>query len=495
MESQTRTQTERPGGRSSHGESAQGGTRGRATRRGAPGRARRTRLFLHEANRLLRTAGPIVVSQLGMVGMNTVDTLMVGPLGATALAATAFSGAVHNTTIQICFGIVMGMSPLVSQAFGAGDRVRCRQVLVQGLWLALALSLPLFWVSVEGETIAHALGQDGDVATLAGGYLFALAFGVLPMLLFTAFRQYLEGMGLTRAPMGITLFGLGLNVIANWVFIYGIEGWIPAMGVVGAGWATTIVRWGMLLATLGYLAWHPRLRPFHGVRWRPDRRLLDRIARIGTPIGAQLGLEVGLFAFAAVMMGWFGAVELAAHQITINIAATTFMVSLGVSIAGSIRVGQHIGAGNRRGVRRAVAGTYILALGFMGVCALVFLSVPEALIGLYTDDPELLALGTALLAFAAAFQLFDGAQVGGIFLLRGAADTKIPTILAALGYWGIGVPTAYALGFHSPLGPAGIWAGLATALAVVALLMGYRVRRMLWQGEVRRVELGEPAAA
>lgn len=468
---------------------------GRHARADSPGRARRMRLFLHELDRLLRTAGPIVVSQLGQVGMNTVDTLMVGPLGATALAATAFSGAIHNTTIQICFGIVMGMSPLVSQAFGAGDRARCREVLVQGLWLAVALSIPLFWVSVEGEAIANGLGQDGDVASLAGGYLFALAFGVLPMLLFMAFRQYLEGMGLTRAPMVITLFGLVLNVFANWVFIYGVEGWIPAMGVVGTGWATSFVRWAMLFATLGYLAWHPRLRPFHGVRWRPDRRLLDRIARIGTPIGAQLGLEVGLFAFAAVMMGWFGPVELAAHQVTINIAATTFMVALGVSVAGSIRVGQHIGAGSPRGVRRAVVGTYILAVGFMGVCALLFVAVPESLIGLYTDDPAILALGTALLAFAAAFQLFDGAQVGGIFLLRGAADTKVPTVLAALGYWGIGVPTAYVLGFHSPLGPAGIWAGLATALAVVALLMGHRVRRMLWLGEVRRVELGEAAAA
>lgn len=468
---------------------------GRGPRSNAPGRERRVRLFLHELERLLRTAGPIVVSQLGQVGMNTVDTLMVGPLGATALAAVAFSGVVHNTTLQICFGVVMGMSPLVSQAFGAGNLLRCRQVLIQGLWLSLVLTVPLAWVSLEGEPIAHLLRQDDDVAYLSGGYLFTLAFGILPTLLFMAFRQYLEGMGLTRAPMVITLFGLGLNVVANWILIYGVEGWIPAMGVVGAGWATTLVRWAMLFATIGYLLRRPDLRPFHGMRWRPDRRLLDRIVRIGTPIGAQLGLEVGLFALAAVMMGWFGPVELAAHQVTINIASTTFMVALGVSVAGSIRVGQHIGAGNRRGVRRAVAGTYLLALGFMGMCALVFVAAPEALIGLYTSDPEILSLGTTLLAVAAAFQLFDGAQVGGIFLLRGAADTRVPAILAALGYWGIGLPVAYVLGFHAPLGPAGIWIGLAAALAGVAFLMALRVRRILWQGEVRRVELGETAVA
>ena len=494
MESQTRAQAERPDGRSSHDESVRGGTRGRGARRGAPGRARRTRLFLHELERLLRTAGPIVVSQLGMVGMNTVDTLMVGPLGATSLAAAAFSGAVHNTVLWICSGVVMGMSPLVAQAFGAGDRERCRHILVQGLWLSLVFSIPLIWSSIEGEPIAHLLGQEDGVATLAGGYLWAMAFGALPMMLFTVFRQYLEGMGMTRVPMVITLFGLGLNIVGNALFIYGVEGWIPAMGVIGAGWATTLVRWGMLLATLAYLLWTPRIRPFAGVSWRPDWRLLERITRIGTPIGAQLGLETGLFAFAAVMMGWFGAVELAAHQVTINIAATTFMVSLGVSIAGSIRVGQHIGAGSRRGVHRAVVGSYLLALGFMGVCALLFLALPEQLIGLYTDDPTLIELGATLLAFAAAFQLFDGAQVSGIFVLRGAADTKIPTILAALGYWIIGVPLAYTLGFHTPMGPRGIWAGLAFALAVVAVLMALRVRRILWVGEVRRVEAERAAA-
>ncbi len=333
------------------------------------------------------------------------------------------------------------------------------------------------------------------MAVLTGGYLWAIAFGALPMLLFTAFRQYLEGMGSTRAPMVITLFGLGLNALANWLLIYGVDGVIPAMGVVGSGWATTVVRWGMLAATLGYLAWHPRIRPFAGVRWRPDPRLLDRIARIGTPIGAQLGLEVGLFAFAAVMMGWFGPVELAAHQVTINLAATTFMVALGVSIAGSIRVGHHIGAGSRRGVHRAVIGAYVLAVGFMGLCALLFLAVPAGLIGLYTSDPALIELGAALLAFAAAFQLFDGGQVAGIFVLRGAADTKVPTVLAALGYWAIGLPTAYALGFHTVMGPRGIWAGLALSLAVVAVLMAFRVRRILWLGPIRRVEADAPTPA
>jgi MATE family multidrug resistance protein len=474
METKTTTRTER--------------SLDRNRRHGAPSRNRRTRLFLHEASRLLRTAGPIVVSQLGVVGMNTVDTMMVGPLGATPLAAAAFSGAVHNTVLWICTGVVMGMIPLVSQAFGAGDRERCRHVLVQGIWLSFVLSIPLIWSSVEGEAIARGLGQEQGVAVLAGGYLWTMAFGSLPMILFMVFRQYLEGMGITRPAMVITLLGLGINIVANRVLIYGVEGWIPAMGVVGSGWATTLVRWSMFAAILAYLVRHPELRPFAGVRWRPDARLLERIVRIGTPIGAQLGLEVGLFAFGSVMMGWFGAVELAAHQITINIAATTFMVALGVSTAGSIHVGQHIGAGRRRGVHRAVIACYLLAVGFMGLCALAFLVAPERLIGLYTSDPALIELGTTLLAFAAAFQIFDGGQVAGIFVLRGAADTKVPAAIAALGYWGIGFTTAYLLGFHTPLGPRGVWSGLALALAVVAVLLAFRVRRILWLSPLRRAE-------
>ncbi|HEX7049330.1 MAG TPA: MATE family efflux transporter [Longimicrobiales bacterium] len=450
----------------------------RAARR--PARARRARLFRHELRTLLAVAGPIIISQLGTIGMTTVDTLMVGPLGATALAAAAVGAAIHTTVLMVCTGVVLGMTPLVSQAFGAGDRAACRRVLVQGLWLALALSIPLAVISLAGGPLARLLDQDPAVAKLAGGYTIALALGAPPALLFMAVRQFLEGMGLSRPPMATTLGGLGLNALFNGALIYGIDGWIPAMGVVGSGWATTLVRWAMLLGILGYLAWNPELHPFRGVHWRPRAELLRRIARIGAPAGAQMGLEVGIFALAAVMMGWLGPVELAAHEVTLNIGATTFMVALGASMAGSIRVGHHIGARNRHGVRRAITGTYLLTLGFMGCCALLFVAAPDALVGLYTDDRAIIHLGASLLLIAALFQLFDGGQVAGINLLRGAADTRTPMLLAALGYWGVGLPVAYGLGFHTPLGPRGIWTGLALALGVVAVLMGRRVRRVLW---------------
>jgi MATE family multidrug resistance protein len=430
---------------------------------------------------LLRLAGPLIVSQLGQVGMNTADTIMVGPLGATPLAAAGLGSAIHFFGIVLCMGILLGMTPLVSQAFGARDLPRCRAVLVQGFWLAVLLSVPVGFMNLAGGDIARLLGQDPAVAELTGGYMSALTAGVLPFFLFMAARNYLEGMGLVRAPMVITFFALGLNIVANRIFIYGVEGWIPAMGVVGTGWATTTVRWAMLLAMLVYLLRHAEVQPFRGARLRPDRALLARITTIGSPIGAHFGLEVGLFSFAAVMMGWLGPVQLAAHQVTINIASTTFMVALGVSLAGSIRVGQRIGQHRPRAMRRAALGTYVLATGFMACCALLFVLLPRALMRIYTPDPEIIALGATLLMFAAAFQVFDGAQVAGGSILRGAAETRSPMVIAAVGYWAVGLPIAYVLAFPAGMGPSGIWAGLSVGLAVAAVLLAGRVRGSLWK--------------
>jgi MATE family multidrug resistance protein len=430
--------------------------------------------------------------------MNTADTIMVGPLGGESLAAVGLGSALHIFTIMLCTGVIIGMSPMISQAFGAGNAHRCRKILVQGLWLAVALAIPVTVVSVFGRAIALALGQDAGVSGLAGDYLYALAWGVAPAFLFMAFRQYLEGMGLAFPVMVITFIGLVTNIIFNWLLIYGVPGWIPALGVAGSGWATTIVRWTMLVAVVIYLLRRPELRSFRGVRLWPTGSVLGRILSLGLPIGGQIGLEVGLFSFTAVMMGWLGPLALGAHQVTLNIAATTFMVALGTSLAGSVRVGQHMGAGRGLGVRSAAIGTYLLALGFMSLCALLFLVVPRGLIGLYTSEIEIMELGIQLLLMAALFQVFDGAQVAGTAILRGAGDTRIPMLLAAFGYWVIGMPTGYLLGFHTSLGPVGVWAGLSLGLAVVGVLLAFRVRRLVWRGAQDRVpspsELGAEAA-
>jgi multidrug resistance protein, MATE family len=450
-------------------------------------RARRTRLFLHELRGLLLLAGPLVVNQLGQVGMNTADTIMVGPLGAEPLAAAGLGSALHHFALLLMIGTIMGMTPLVSQSFGAGDVDGCRRTLVQGTWVALLLSVPVMLFCLAGRELSLLLGQDPAVAELTGGYMRALAPGIAPALLFVAARQYLEGMGHATAPMVVTFIGLALNIPSNLILIYGVEGWVPAMGVVGSGWATSIVRWAMLVAIALFLALKRSL-PSLKVSLRPRRAAILRILTIGGPIGGQFGLEVGLFSFAAVMMGWLGSVELAAHQVTINIASTTFMVALGASLAGSIRVGQHIGGRRRRAVQRAALATYVTATGFMLCCALLFVLMPRSLIGLYTPHAEIIDLGSRLLLVAAAFQLFDGAQVAGMSILRGAADTRRPMLIAGVGYWGLGMPTAWLLAFTAGAGPVGIWVGLSIGLAAVAVLLALRVRNVLWSGSLRALQ-------
>lgn len=433
-----------------------------------------------EVRALAILALPIIVSQLGMIGMTTADTVMVGRLGAIPLAAAGLGSAIHTFTVVICTGILLGMAPLVSQAFGAGDRARCRSILIQGLWLSLMLSVPLMLTTIFGKPIARATGVESHVANLTGAYLFSLTVGIPPLLMFTALRQYLEGMGRARPSMVITFIGLATNILVNFILIFGVHGVVRPLGLVGAGYATSIGRWVMVMATLLYIHFHPDIRPFDRVRFSPDRGLLRRIVSIGLPAGAHFGLEVGLFAFAAVMMGWLGPIPLAAHQVVLNLAATTFMVALGVSIAGSIRVGQHIGAARERAVHHAVEATYLLAVGFMFLCALLFLVIPRVLIGLYTQDPAIVTVAIPLLLCAAAFQIFDGAQVAGTGVLRGAADTRVPMIVALFGYWLCGLPVGYWLGFRAGMGAVGVWIGLSVGLAVVALLLLFRVRHRLF---------------
>jgi multidrug resistance protein, MATE family len=446
-----------------------------------------------EMRRLLRIAAPLMVGQLGQVGMSTADTIMVGPLGASSIAAIGIGSAVHFAFMLLCIGTVMGMGPLVSQAYGAGDRERCARVLIEGLWLSLYLSIPMIVFSLFGTQVISALGQKPEVALIAGGYMRALSWGVLPFIAFTAYRQYLEGMGHTAPTMFITLMGLATNIVANYAFIHGVGDWIPAMGAVGTGHATSLTRWVMIVAMWVYLVHNKELNPFADATWGPQLRMLRQIVRVGLPIGGQFGLEVGLFSLAAVMMGWFGATELAAHQVTINIASTTFMVALGACLAGSVRVGQHIGARRPRMARRAALCTYALSIGFMGTCGIVFIVAPQALLHLYTDDPAILRVATSLLMLAAAFQLFDGAQAAGISILRGAADTRVPMAIGGLSYWLVGLPAAYLIGFHTPLRAAGVWVGLTISLVVVALLLGARVRRILWTHPIRAVNAA-PAA-
>jgi MATE family multidrug resistance protein len=330
------------------------------------------------------------------------------------------------------------------------------------------------------------------VADIAGAYARIAIVGILPFYAFGALRQSLQAMG-RLAPIVWTMVIANLaNVVLNYAWIFGRLGF-PALGAVGAAWATAVSRW-LMLALLVAVAWRslaPQLLPVRPAAWAwaPLRRMLA----IGAPIGIQYELEYGVFAVVGVMMGWMGTLQLAGHQVALNLASLTFMVPLGVSTAAAVLVGHAVGRGDAAEARRAAAAGLLCGVGFMALSAAVMLAAPGALARLYTTDAAVAALAASLIPIAGVFQVFDGVQVVSIGILRGVADTRTPMLVNVLGFWLVGLPVSATLGFATAAGPRGLWWGLTAGLVLVAMILLARARRRL-SGEVRRLVI-EPDAA
>ena len=443
-----------------------------------------------ELRLLLALAGPLILAQLAGTSMGFVDTLMVGRLGDVALAGIALGNTLYFFVLLLLTGVVLAVGPTVSQAHGAGDEEGVARAARQGLWLALGgtlLALPLFW---NAEALLRLMGQPAETAALAGAYIRAVSWGFLPALGLTALRGLLEGLSNPRPIMFIALAGVGLNVAANDVLMFGRLGF-PALGLIGTGYATTFVSW--LMFALAGLYVHITLggyRIFSRLR-TPDPRTLRELFTVGWPIGLTLGFEVGLFSVTALLMGLLGATELAAHQIALQTASLTFMVPLGLSIALSVRVGQAAGRGDAAGVRRAGGVGIGLSGAFMVLTALAFWTLPRAIVGLYIDvrDPAnatLVALAVTYLGVAAMFQVFDGLQVSASGALRGLKDTRTPMLISLFSYWGVGLGVGVWLAFGLGWGGRGLWLGLVAGLGAAALLLILRFVRNVRRPRARR---------
>jgi MATE family multidrug resistance protein len=431
-----------------------------------------------ESRALLRLALPVVVVQVGIMAMGVVDTIMVGHLSATALAAVALGNLYFFGCVILGMGALMGLDPIVAQALGAGDHPAVARGVQRGLILAIALSVPAALVLLYGEAALRAMGQPAEVVPLAGAYARWAAPGVLPLYLFVVLRQSLQALRAMRPIIICIIAGNILNGFLNWVLIYGHLG-APALGVAGAAISTTIGRWALPFVLLG-LAWHelgPALRPLRreALEWAP----LGRMFHLGLPIGIQTALEFTAFGAVGLMMGRLGTIPVAAHQVAINLASLTFMVPLGVGQAAAVLVGHAIGAADLPGARRAARAAMVYGVGFMALTSLVFVLIPEPLAHLYTNDLPTIALAAALLPVAGVFQLFDGTQAVTAGILRGAGDTRVPMFINLGGFWLCGIPLSLVLGFRTAMGPVGLWWGLAAALAVVAAILTLRVRTLL----------------
>lgn len=427
-----------------------------------------------EAAANARLAGPIILAQMAQVAMGFTDTVMAGRLGAGDLGAIAIGVNLWILPYLFCVGLLMAVSSLVAHAFGAARFGDIRDLMGQLLWVCLGLALLAIFAMLAMVQLLPLLEIDPGLTTLAGKYVKAVAWGMPAVIGYLALRFMSEGIGCTRPMMVIQLVGLLANILADWVFMFGKLGF-PAMGAEGAGWATALVMWLTLFLLLGYMAGHRRYRfiwraPHQPREWKRTRELL----RIGSPIAVTLLAEVGMFAAVALLMGRLGVVEVAAHQVAINVASLAFMIPLGISAATTVRVGHAVGEGRAWLVRfRGLTGIG-LAAGCMLFTASVLFLFPRSIVAIYTGDAQVQALAVKLLFMAALFQLSDGIQISANGALRGIKDTFLPMLMTLAIYWGFGLPLSWYLGFEAAIGPEGLWFGLVASLTLAALLLVWR---------------------
>ena len=427
---------------------------------------------------LTRLAVPVVLSELGWMAQGVVDTIMVGALGPVSIGAVALGNAVFYTPSLFGIGLLLGLDPLVAQAYGRKDFDDCHRWLAQGIYLALGIT-PILMILVAVASFFFArVGITQEVATPAGAYLRMLDWSILPLLIYGAARRYLQGVGQVRVITITYILANLLNWGGNWVLIYGKLGF-PALGVNGSAVSTCIARVSMAAALLGF-AWRYERKRGHPLfhHWAgPQLARLRQLVKLGLPAAGQIVLEVGAWNLSTFSAGYLNPVALATHAIALNYASISYMVPLGVSAAAAVSVGHAVGASNLARARRA--GWLALGLGtsFMLVAGVVFFLAPKSLISLYTSDPRVLEVGPSLLWIAAAFQVFDGIQTVCTGALRGLGETRFPMIANLIGYWVLGLPLGFTLCFILHWGIYGTWIGLTLALIVISLTLLYRWRR------------------
>ena len=435
---------------------------------------------------MLRMALPLALAELGWMAMGVVDTIMAGRLGAAAIGAGSLGGNLFYPIAIFGTGLLAGMDTLVSQSFGAGDLRDCRRTLVNGVWLAAGLALPLALVLWALIPLLRAVGTNPRVMVLLGPYLKALLWGILPLLAYSAFRRYLQAVNVVAVITFATVSANLVNFVGNWALMFGHWG-APAMGLEGSGWSTSIARVYMAAVLLAAIVWHERKTGnlLFRMSWKPDVARLLRLLDLGLPAALQILIEGGLFGVIAVLAARLDEVSLAAHGIAVTVVATTYMVPLGISSAAAVRVGQAVGRKDRQGV--ATSGWTALLLGtlFMTAAGLALWTAPRLILRVFTADAAVVATGAALLRIAALFELFDGFQTVATGALRGLGDTRSPMLAHLAGYWVIGLPISYVLCFRLRWGVAGIWVGLTTALILIGVALVW-----VWKERVRSLRAG-----
>ncbi|HEX7152649.1 MAG TPA: MATE family efflux transporter [Thermoanaerobaculia bacterium] len=434
-------------------------------------------VFRTELRSLLSLAVPLAAAQAGTQLMSLVDIAVLGRLGATELAAAGLGNAIFFAFSVFGMGLAFGVDPLISQAIGAGEPMRARKVMWQGIWLSVVVSGVLTVALVLASLGLPYVGVEAELVSPTNTYLLIRILGLVPFLAFLVLRAYLQAVGVTK-PMLISMVAANVfNIVADIAFVFGF-GPIPAMGVAGAALATVlgqILQLWILVRAVNRIpvdcAGHENIRQWSA----PDVR---RAFRVGLPVAVQLAAEVGIFALVGVLAGRLGTNDLAAHQLVLGLASFTYTVALGIASAGSVRVGLAIGARDEAATRAAGYAALLGGAGVMAINAAIFALFPQPLARLMTDQPMVILTAMPLFLVAAVFQLSDGIQAVGAGALRGAADTKFSLWANLGGHWLVGLPIALWLGFHERMGIVGLWWGLCAGLTVVAVLLFARFDRL-----------------
>ncbi|WP_413574869.1 MATE family efflux transporter [Bdellovibrio sp. HCB290] len=434
---------------------------------------------IHESKLLLKLAGPIIVGQLGQNLIQLADTLMVGHLGPVALGASAFAGSVYIVFLIFGLGMLAPMTAMFARALGQEDHPRGGILLRHSLLIAGGIGSIITGILFALLPHLHIFGQTPEVLAAGSEFYKVLTWSILPALIYQAYKQFADGLGRTKVAMYVMLVGVLLNIVGNYLLINGYHGF-PKLGLVGAAYASLGARTFMMFAMVFYVHAHPQFKKYLVNPWIHsfDKQMLKNMIRLGIPNGFTFFFEVGAFASCAVMMGWFGAVPLAAHQIALSLASTSFMVTLGIGIASSIRVGFELGRGDYKLARHAGFTAIKLGGAYMGLCGLGFLAFRHWFPTFYTNDVDVIAWAAQFFVVVALFEIFDGVQAVAIGALRGMSDTQWPSVIAFFAYWIMGLPGGYLLAFHLGVGPIGIWIGLLIGLIFASILLTYRFHRL-----------------
>ncbi|WP_310618509.1 MATE family efflux transporter [Flexibacterium corallicola] len=437
-------------------------------------------LWTQECRSILTLGLPLVGAQLAQMGISISDTVMVGWLGTEQLAALVLATQLGLVIHLTGYGILGAVLPLASTAEGKGDKAEVRRVTRMGLWWALLLALiatPVLWFT---EPIFLAFGQEPEVSRLASEYLRIFLWSYYFSMAVIAFRGFFSSIGKTTVLLWANIVGVLLNILFNYILIFGALG-IPAYGIHGAAAASLVTYAGMLSFLLAYVYWEPKARSYDLLTrfWKADFPKMVEIFKLGYPIALMFLSDVGVFIVAAFFMGWIGAVEVAAHGIALQVVSIIYMIPMGISNAGTVRVGQALGRKDKQGITLSGWSIILMAMVITLTGTLLLWLFSDQVLALYIEESnpdivELSATATTLLLIGTAFLMADGVQVAASAALRGLSDTKVPMYIGLFCYWGISATLAYALGFWVELGAMGIWIGLSTGLFVTATLFSLR---------------------